>query len=324
MKAIRVRQVGPPSVMQLEEVPDPAPGPGQVLVEIKAAGVNPVDTYIRSGGYARMPALPYTPGGDGAGTVRALGAGAAGVSVGERVYITGTAGDLLTGAYAELAVCNLSQVKRLPANVTFSQGAGVNVPCATAYRALFHKGRAVGGDVVLVHGATGAVGIAAVQLARAAGCTVIGTGGTDRGRTLVRDQGAHHVLDHTRPDYLAAVAALTGGHGADVIVENLANVNLAKDLDAVARHGRIVVVGNRGTIEINPRGAMGKDAVILGLALWNASDGELASIHGALVAGLENGTLRPVIGKELPLREAAQAHEAVMQPGAYGKIVLIP
>ncbi|HEX5816681.1 MAG TPA: NADPH:quinone reductase [Methylomirabilota bacterium] len=324
MKAIRVHKFGGPEVLQLEEVPDPKPGEGQVLVRIHAVGVNPVETYVRSGAYAALPTLPYIPGGDGAGVVKALGPGVTELKVGDRVYLTGTAGERMTGAYAELAVCQVGQLKPLAPAVSFAQGAAVNVPYATAYRGLFHKARAIPGETVLVHGASGGVGVAAVQLANAAGLTVIGTAGTERGRRLVREQGAHHVLDHTAPDYLAEVGRLTGGRGADVIIENLANVNLQKDLDVVARYGRIVVIGNRGTIEINPRGTMSKDATILGLSLPNATPDELASIHAALIAGLANGTLRPVVGRELPLKDAAAAHTAVLEPGAYGKIVLIP
>ena len=175
-----------------------------------------------------------------------------------------------------------------------------------------------------MHGASGGDAHAAVQLAVAHGMTVIGTGGTERGRKLVAEHGAHHVLDHTGPDYTKRLMELTEGRGADVILEMLANVNLGKDLDLVARFGRIIIIGNRGTIEINPRGTMGKDASIIGLALWNAAPAEFASIQSALTAGLANGTLRPVVGRELPLAEAAAAHKAVLEPGAYGKIVLVP
>jgi NADPH2:quinone reductase len=303
---------------------DPTPEPGQVLVRVRAAGVNPVDTYIRSGNYARLPSLPYIPGADAAGVVEGVGEGVSRVKKADRVYTAGAAGGLLTGGYAELAVCDASQVQPLPANVSFAQGAAVGVPYATAYRALFHTARARPGETVLVHGASGGVGIAAVQLAVAHGMTVIGTAGSERGRKLVQEHGAHHVLDHSASDYLDTLMALTEGFGAAVILEMLANVNLAKDLNVVARFGRIVVIGNRGTIEINPRGAMTKDAAILGLALWNASAQEMASIHAALVAGLANGTLRPIVGREFPLKEAARAHTAVLEPGAYGKLVLIP
>ncbi|MEK7701870.1 MAG: NADPH:quinone reductase [candidate division NC10 bacterium] len=324
MRAIRVYKFGGPEVLQLDEVPDPKAGPGQVLVRVRAAGVNPVDTYIRSGSYALMPALPYIPGTDAAGVVEAVGEGVKRAKQGDRVYVVRTAGPPLTGGYAELAACPEALVQPLPASVSFSQGAAVAVPYGTAYRGLHHKAHARPGETVLVHGASGGVGIAAVQLAVAHGMTVIGTAGSERGRKLVREHGAHHVLDHSAPDYLAKLTELAGGRGPDVILEMLANVNLQKDLDVVARFGRIVVIGNRGAIEINPRGTMTKDAAILGLALPNAPLEEMASIHAALGAGLANGTLRPVVGQELPLKDAARAHEAVLAPGAYGKIVLLP
>jgi NADPH2:quinone reductase len=324
MKAIRVHKTGGPEVLQLDEVADPTPGEGQVVVRLHAVGVNPVDTYIRAGAYARTPGLPYVPGTDGAGVVKAVGAGVHTVAVGDRVYIAGTAGETSTGAYAEMALCSVGQVKPLPAAISFAQGAAVNIPYATAYRGLFHKARIVAGETVLVHGASGGVGIAAVQLARALGLTVIGTAGSERGKKLVREQGAHHVLDHTSGDYMAELGRVTDGRGPDVIIENLANVNLARDLEAVGRYGRIVVIGNRGPIEINARMAMQKDAVIYGLSLFNATPPELASIHAGLVGGLANGTLRPVVGKELPLKEAAAAHTLVLERGAYGKIVLLP
>jgi NADPH2:quinone reductase len=324
MKAIRVHKFGGPEVLQLEEVPDPKPAEGQALVRIHAVGVNPVETYVRSGAYAQLPTLPYIPGADGAGVVKALGPGVKDLKVGDRVYVTGTAGARMTGVYAELAVCNVGQTKPLAPAVSFAQGAAVGVPYATAYRGLFHKARVVAGETVLVHGASGGVGVAAVQLANAVGAIVIRTAGTVRGRKIVREQGAHHVPDHASPNYLAEVTRITDGRGPNVIIENLANVNLQKDLDVVARYGRIVVIGNRGALEFNARGAMSKDAVIYGLALWNATPEEMASIHAGLVAGLANGTLRPIVGRELPLKDAAVAHAAVLEPGAYGKIILLP
>ncbi len=319
MKAIRVHQFGEPDVMKLETLPDPTPGPGEVLVRVQAAGVNPVDTYIRAGSYGKLP-MPYTPGLDAAGTVEAVGVGAKVFKAGDRVYTSGT----LTGAYAEKTLCKVEHVHRLPDKVTFAQGAGMNVPYATAYRSLFQKAKAKGGEVVLVHGASGGVGVAAVQIARAAGMIVIGTAGSDRGLALVKEQGAHHVLDHRKPDYLTQVIGLSDGRGVDVILEMLANVNLGKDLTIMAPGGRVVVIGSRGSVEVSPRELMVRDATVLGMVLFNATPAETASIHAALVAGLENGTLRPVTGRELPLIEAPQAHKAVMEAGAYGKIVLIP
>lgn len=320
MKAIRVHDFGGPQVMKLEEVPDPKPGPGQVVVRVHAAGVNPVDTYIRSGAYARKPPLPYTPGSDGAGVVEAVGDGTKRVKAGDRVYLANAA----SGSYAQKALCLESQVWPLPQNVSFAQGAGVWVPYGTAYRALFQLADAKAADVVLVHGASGGVGVAAVQLARAAGMSVIGTAGSDKGKELVRKEGAHHVLDHNAADFSEQLMSVTGGRGADVIVEMLANKNLAKDLQLLAINGKVIIVGSRGTIEVNPRDAMMREATVRGLMLFAATEREIAAIHAALYAGMEDGTLRPIVGQEIPLAEAARAHEAVMTAGAYGKIVLIP
>jgi NADPH2:quinone reductase len=324
MKAIRVHAPGEPDVLKYEDAPDPQIGPGQVLVRVRAAGVNPVDTYIRAGRYAHMPAMPYIPGGDAAGIIEAVGKDVKQAKTGDRVYTAGGNARLLNGCYAELLACDADLVCPLPAPLSFAQGAAVGVNYATATRALHHKARALPGETLLVHGASGGVGIAALQLGRAHGLRVIGTAGSERGRALVTAQGAQHVLDHTKAGYLDELMRVTEGRGVDVVLEMLANVNLAKDLTVVAKYGRIVVIGNRGTIEINPRDAMGRDASILGMALWNSSDRELASIHAAIGAGLASGVLKPVVGTELPLREAAKAHVQVLAPGAYGKIVLIP
>jgi len=310
-----VHEFGEPEVMRLDEVP----GPGQVVVQLHAVGVNPVEAYVRAGWYGPMP-FPYTPGTDAAGVVQAIGEGVTGLAVGDRVYTAGT----VTGAYAEKAVCEGSQVHALPARVSFSQGAAIGVPYGTAYRALFQRAHAKAGEVVLVHGASGGVGTAAVQFARAAGMTVIGTAGSEKGRRLVLEEGAHHALDHGAADHLKEVVALTGGLGVDVIVEFRADLNLDGDLTILARQGRVAVVGSRGRVEIDPRETMGREASVVGVTLMAASEKERAAIHAAIAAGLENGTLHPVVGEELPLREAARAHHAMMEQPAHGKRVLIP
>lgn len=320
MKAIRVHEFGGPEVLRLEEVPTPQVGSGQVLVRLQAVGINPVETYVRAGTYAMKPALPYTPGSDGAGIVEAVGDGVDGTKAGDRVYIAGT----LSGAYAELALCEAVQVHPLPEAVSFAQGAALGVPYATAYRALFQRAQAVAGETVLVHGASGGVGIAAVQLARAAGMTVVGTAGTDAGLQLIEAQGAQYAFNHHDPDYLQEILATNCARGVDVILEMLANVNLGRDLTVLAKGGRVVIVGSRGSVEINPRDAMARDAAILGMTLPNTPPADLVAIHDALGAGLAQGHLRPSIGRELPLAQAAQAHEVVMEPGARGKIVLVP
>jgi NADPH:quinone reductase len=318
MKAIHVHEFGGPEVLRLEEVPTPQPGPGEILVRMHAAGVNPVETYIRAGTYARMPKLPYTPGNDGAGVVEQLGSDVSEFKAGDHVYTSGS----ISGTYAEFALCKKEQVHPLPANVSFAQGAAMGTPYATAYRGLLQRADAKPGETVLVHGASGGVGMAAVQLARARGLRVLGTAGSDEGIKLACEQGAHEMFDHRAPDHFEQIMKATGGHGVDVIVELLANVNLGKDLTILAKGGRVVIIGSRGRVEIDPRDTMQRDADIRGMALPNTPPTDMASIHAALAAGLENGTLRPVISKEFPLADAPEAHRAVMEPGALGKIVL--
>src|SRR6266566_9793010 len=320
MKAIHVHEFGGPDVLRLEEVPSPQSVPDEVVVRMHAVGVNPVETYIRAGTYGRLPELPYTPGNDGAGVVEQVGADVSDSKAGDHVYTAGS----ISGTYAEFALCKKEQVHPLPANISFAQGAAMGTPYATAYRGLLQRAEAKPGETVLVHGASGGVGTAAVQLARARGLRVFGTAGSDDGIKLARKQGAHEVFDHRAPEQFEQIMKATDGRGVDVIVELLANVNLGKDLTILANGGRVAIIGSRGRVEIDPRDTMQRDVDLRGMVLPNTPPEELASIHAALVAGLENGTLRPVIGKEFPLAEAAQAHRAVIEPGAMGKIVLVP
>jgi len=324
MKAVRVHELGGPEVLKVEEIPDPKPGAGELLVRVHAAGVNPVDTYIRSGALGRTAVLPYTPGSDGAGVVDALGPDVKGVARGDRVYFSGTASAGYTGAYAERTICQVSQVHPLASSLSFAQGAAVGVPYATAHRALFGRAQVRTGETVLVHGGSGGVGIAAIQLARAHGITVVATAGTDQGLALARAQGAHLVFNHRSPSYIAEMFSSTGDRGFDVIIEMLANINLDKDLGLLAARGRVVVVGNRGRVEIDARQTMGRDASILGMMLGNTPPAEMLQIFSDLGAGLADGTLTPVVGREFSLDQAAAAHRAVMEPGALGKIVLVP
>jgi NADPH2:quinone reductase len=320
MKAISVREFGPPEVLQIEEVANLKAGPRQVVVRLHAIGVNPVDTYIRSGNYPKKPALPYTPGTDAAGVIASLGAEVSGLAVGQRVWVGGS----LSGTYAEETLCDTAQVHPLPDRITFEQGAALGVPCVTAHFALFTRAQVRPGETVLVHGASGGVGLAAVQLASAAGLRIFGTAGSEEGRALARKEGAEEVFDHTAPGYVDEILARTAGRGFDVILEMLANVNLARDLTLIAPRGRVAVIGSRGAIEINPREIMARNADIRGVMLFAAGAEELADAHGAIAAGLESGVLRPVIGCTFSLAEAAKAHHAMLSGGARGKVVLIP
>ncbi|HVZ80094.1 MAG TPA: NADPH:quinone reductase [bacterium] len=320
MRAIQVREFGGPEVLKLEEVPDLKPGAGQVLVRLEAAGVNPVEAYIRTGTYAQKPVLPYTPGADGAGVVAALGQGVRGIKVNSRVYVEAA----LTGTYAQACLVQAHHVHPLPSFVTCAQGAAMGVPYGTAHRALFGKAKAKKGETLLVHGASGGVGTASVQLAVRAGLKVIGTAGSGEGLALVREQGAVLALDHKDPDYLKQLMAFTRGQGVDIVLEMAAHLNLGKDLTLLAKYGRVVVIGSRGPVEVNPRDSMGREASIHGMTLFNVTPEERVKIHKDLVQGLKTKKLRPVIGKELPLSAAAQAHELLMKPGAFGKTVLVP
>ena len=279
---------------------------------------------MRGGAYAIVPNLPYTPGGDAAGVIAAVGDGVTSFEPGDRVFAGTAMGFNMTGCYAEKVLRPATDVLALPDNVSFAAGAALGVPYGTAHYGLFARGGAQPGETVFIHGASGAVGTAAIQLAKRAGLTVIGSGGSERGRELILDEGADHAVDHTADGYIEEVRSVTNGKGPELILEMLANVNLAADLDLVAKYGRIIVIGNRGEITINPRMTMMKELDIRGLALFNGSRAQMEEIMRDLLAGLADGSLRPIIGREMPLAEAAAAHVAVLEPGAFGKIVLVP
>ena len=325
MHGIQASEFGGPEVLRYRELPVPEPGAGQVRVRLHAVGVNPADTYIRTGTYAFFtPELPYTPGFDGAGVVDEVGAGVEGVGPGDRVFVGALGTPGWSGGYAELAVVDAAGVHPLPSTLSYGQGAAVGVPCVTAWRALFQKAGLRPGETVLIHGASGGVGVPATQLASDAGAVVIGTAGSAAGTEVVLDAGASNVLDHSAPGYLEQLPDLTGGRGVSVVVEMLADVNLEQDLGVLAVGGRVVVVGSRGRLEFTPRLTMIKEATVKGTALWNASESETASALAAVAAKLRSGVLRPVVGEELPLREAAAAHRRILEPGARGKLILVP
>ena len=324
MKAIRAHSFGGPEVLKLEELDDPVPGNGEVVVDVHAAGINPADTYMRNGTYAIVPELPYIPGGDAGGVIAAVGVGAEAHSVGDRVFVGTALSKDLTGCYAEKVKRKASEVVPLPESVSFAEATGFGVSYTTAHYALFERGRAIAGETVFIHGATGSVGTSAIQLAKRAGLMVIGSGGTTNGLDLIRAVGADHVVDHSKERYLDDVIQLTGGKGPELILEMLANVNLAVDMDVAAKFGRIVMIGNRGEITINPRVAMMKELDIRGIALWNATAEQVAFMMEDILNGVAEGKVRPVIGRQMPLSEAAAAHVAVLEPGAYGKIILVP
>lgn len=317
MKKIEVRHFGEPEVLELVECEVYIPSAQEILVKIEAVGVNPVETYVRAGTYPTLPSLPYTPGGNAAGTVAACGKDVTAWKIGNRVYTSGTR----TGAYAEFCLCDADQLFSLPDVASFAQGAGLGVPAATAWRALFFRGGAKHGEKLLVHGGSGSVGQAAIQFAKSHGLTVYATAGNEEGCALIEQYGAH-AFNHRTPDYIGKIARISGG--VDLILEMLANVNLEADLTLLNPSGRVVVIGSRGRIEIDPRATMGKETDIRGFALFNASLEELVATHRGIHNALVDGSYVPRISVELKLADAAEAHRLVMKDGNHGKIVLRP
>ena len=320
MKAIRVHQFGGPEVLKYEtNVPLPTIGKQDVLVRVKSVGINPVETYIRSGQYSRLPETPFILGGDSAGIVEEVGAEVTTFKKGNRVWTSRSN----SGTYAEFTSSPCQFVHPLPDGLNFSQGAALAIPYLTAYRALITKANARPGELVLVHGASGGVGIGAVQFAKAYGMTVIGTAGTQEGIELVQQAGAHHVFNHRDDKYLDKIKELSGNKGINVVIENAAHVNLGKDLQLLAIGGRVIVIGSRGPIEVNPRDTMIKESSISGVMLFNAQESELRESHSAIQAGILNGWLQPIVGKSFPLEKASESHHDIIYgKGALGKTVL--
>lgn len=321
MKAIRVHEFGDSKQLKFESsVPIPQLDDNQVIVEVKAVGVNPIDPYVRNGGFGPQP-FPYIPGMDFAGNVKAVGKNVTAVKQGDRVY--GSTTKEMNNAYAEYVAVKENFVHPLPDMLSFSQGAAIPVPYFTAYRALFHLVKAQPGETLFVHGASGGVGVASVQLARWMGLRVIGTAGTPAGEKLVKNAGAHDVFNHREEGYINKVKEVIGKDGADIVIENVANKNLKKDLDIVGASGRIAVSGGIGEITINPLDLLEKEIAIIGVLFFQMSSQQLFQTRSAVQAGIEAGWIRPQIWKELPLEEASTAHDLLASgSGAQGKIIL--
>ena len=323
MKAIQMSVFGDPSVLEYKEIPEPTPNDNEVRVRLYAAGVNPNEAYIRTGNYAfYIPELPYTPGFDGAGVVDAVGKDVNHLKVGDRVFVAALLAKRNTGTYAQKVVCDADSVHLIPDSTSFKEAASLGIPALSAYRALFHRAKIRAGETVLIHGASGGVGLLAVQMSKGIGAVVIGTAGTEQGKSLVRSSGADYAIDHITAESFDSILSVTNGRGPDVIIEFLANVNLENDLKIIAPFGRIVIVGNRGSIEVTPRLAMIKEADILGMALWNVPQKEYTESLHAVASFLKSGILRPIVGDELPLEEAKRAHEEILVKSGRGKMVL--
>ena len=330
MKGILVEKFGDKKELKVKrDIPVPFENyedlkPNEVVVKVIASGINPIDTYIRSGMYAMLPSLPYIPGMDAAGYIEAVGSQVCSkkLSVGSRVFITGPGKN--SGTYAEYTRTNQNYVFPLDDRLSFSQGASIGIPYFTAYRALMHCAKLTKDKDVLIHGASGAVGLAATQFASFIGAKVHGTAGTEEGMKVVLENGAHHVLNHHEEGYEVKLKDITNGIGFDIIIENLANVNLERDLQMIKKNARIIIVGSRGPITINPRHLMGPEASIKGVSLWNATDDEYQQMGESINDGINSGWLNPMIDKEYSIENAPIAHHDIINSkGAKGNLVLV-
>jgi len=313
MRAITVRAFGGPEVLELVQIPDPAPGPGQVLVRLRAAGVSPADVEVRAGSFVRLPQLPYMPGSAGAGVVESVGEGVTDLHPGDRVWLTGGA------TYAEACAVPAQRAHPLPERLSFEQGAAIGGSYATAYQAIHLAAGVRPGDHVLVHGASGGVGTAALQLLAAHGATAVGTANSAEGRTHILNQGAAAALPHAAWDELLEA---TGGRGYDAILEMRAEDNVLRDGALLATRGTIVLVGAHAEARFNPLEFMVRGAAIRGMATFLLTAAEQAQVDRAIETGLSDGRLTPVVGQSFPLAEAAAAHRAVWTGAKVGKVVL--
>ena len=304
-RRVRVHEFGSSSVLKLESFDadkDLKCADDQLVVEIHAVGINPVETYIRSGQYASLPELPYTPGKDGAGCVYRVGALVTSFKPGDRVWITGT----LSGSYAEYCLCSCSDVHSLPAHLSFEQGACLGIPYRTAYRALKSLGNAQAGKSVLIHGATGGVGTACLQLARTIGMGPIIATTSSVDTTIIqslKDDGADIVTTHGNSEL---------GILVDLIVENLASANLGTDLKLLKKGGCVIVVGSRGEVTINPRDLMRCEGSIRGMVGAGSNEDKIAA-DAAIQSGIESDQLIPRVGTVFTLDEISLAHDEVIQ-----------
>jgi NADPH2:quinone reductase len=320
MKAIQIAQTGGPDVLRLADLPDPSPGPGQVLVRLSAIGINFVDTYHRGGLYPR--AVPFVPGGEGAGEVVAVGDGVSGVVAGDRVASTD-----LAGAYAELAVVAADRLVPLPAGVPDEVAAAVLLQGMTAHYLLHDSYPVRPGDPVLVHAAAGGMGLLLSQWGKALGARVIGTASTPEKVELARSAGANPVLGYD--GFAAAVRDLTDGDGVAAVYDGVGRATFDESLASLRRHGVLVLYGqSSGPVppfdlaRLNSGGSLYVTRPTLGHFV--STPAELLSRAGDVLGRVAAGTLSVRIGGRYPLAEAARAHEDLEARRTTGKLLLIP
>ena len=322
MRAVVCKAWGPPEGLVVDDVPEPVPGAGDVLVRVRACGVNFADALIVQGKYQEKPPLPFTPGLEVAGEVASMGEDVGGLGTGQRVVAL-----CATGGYAEAATAPAAVTMRIPDAMPYETAAGFMVAYGTAHIGLEHRAKLRPGETLLVHGAGGGVGLAAVEVGKAMGATVIAAAGSEDKRALARRHGADHVIDYRAGTFKDMVKALTDGRGADVVFDPVGGQVFAQSMRCIAWEGRLLVIGfAAGDIPEVPAGlVLVKNISMVGV-FWGAyrmhEPAVITESLRRLFAWYEEGALRPVISESLPLERAAEAMQRLLRREARGKIVL--
>ncbi len=323
MKAIRVHQLGGPEVLKLEEIPDPAPGPGEAVVRVEAVGVNFIDVYHRTGLY-KVPSLPFTLGQEGAGTVESVGTGVTEVAAGDPVAWT-----IVPGSYAEKAVVPVSKLVPRPAGVTARQGAAVMLQGMTAHYLACSTYPLKPGDTCLIHAAAGGVGLLLCQIAKLRGARVLGTTSNAEKAALAREAGADEVILYTEQDFVAETKRLTGGKGVQVIYDGVGLTTFDKGLDCLVPRGMMVTYGqSSGAVPpfapsiLNVKGSLFLTRPSLGHYI--ATREELLERAGDVLGWIGAGKLALRAEHDFPLAQAADAQRALEGRKTTGKVLLIP
>ena len=324
MRAMVLRELGEPKDLQLLELPDPQPGPGEVAIDVRAIGCNFFDILLVQGKYQVHPPLPFSPGGEVAGVVRAVGPDVTGFTTGDRVFAM-----LPWGGFASVAVGPAVSVVRMPESMPFEHGAAFGIVYQTSYCGLVDRAALQAGETLLVHAAAGGVGLAAVQIGRALGARVLATAGSAHKLEVAKAHGAEEAYDYSNPDWVERVQRATGGRGADVIYDPVGGDIFDLSTRCIAFGGRLLVVGFASgripTIQVNR--ILLKNIAVVGLH-WGGyrqhDPAKIPQVMAALFDLYERGAVRPVISSTYPLAEAAAALAEIASRRSVGKILLRP
>jgi putative PIG3 family NAD(P)H quinone oxidoreductase len=323
MRAIMITQPGGPEVLAVRDVPDPVPGPGELLVRVAAAGVNRADLMQRMGHYPPPPGAPEYPGLECSGTVVALGAGVSGWSEGDEVCAL-----LSGGGYAELVAVPAGQLLPVPGGVSLVEAAALPEVACTVWSNVFMTAQLQPGEVLLVHGGSSGIGTMAIQLAVAAGARVAVTAGTAEKLSRCAALGADILVNYWEQDFVEVVRSATDGHGADVVLDTIGAKYLARNLDVLAVNGRQVTIGLQGgaRAELDLGLLLRKRAAVIATSLRARPAAEKATIVAAVREHVwplvSDGVVRPVVHTTMPLAEAAAAHELLESSAHVGKVLL--